>query len=52
MSDVRVIVTGGTMDKVHDIRTEGLAFASDGSTHVPEMLEIGCCYFPIIDSSC
>ncbi|MGH1479407.1 MAG: asparaginase domain-containing protein [Geminicoccales bacterium] len=49
MSDVRVIVTGGTMDKVHDIRTEGLAFASDGSTHVPEMLEIGRCYFPVIE---
>jgi len=43
---IRIIVTGGTIDKVHDPRTEGLGFAPDGSTHIPEMLRIGRCHFP------
>ncbi|KIN60055.1 Asparaginase [Sulfitobacter noctilucae] len=46
--DVRIIVTGGTLDKVHDVQTEGLAFSSDGTTHLPEMLKIGRCYFPAV----
>ena len=46
MKDVRIIVTGGTIDKVHDQRSEGLAFAPDGATHIPEMLRIGRCQFP------
>ena len=49
MKDLRVIVTGGTIDKVHDPKSEGLAFAPDGSTHVPEMLRIGRCHFPVIE---
>lgn len=48
MRDVRIIVTGGTIDKVHDVKSEGLAFAPDGSTHVPEMLRIGRCHFPVV----
>ena len=46
--DVRIIVTGGTIDKVHDIRTEGLGFSKDGATHIPEMLQIGRCHFPVV----
>jgi L-asparaginase len=46
MKDLRVIVTGGTIDKVHDTRSEGLAFSPDGATHIPEMLRIGRCHFP------
>ena len=34
MEDVRIIVTGGTIDKVHDPLTESLVFARDGSTHI------------------
>ncbi len=48
MKGVRIVVTGGTIDKVHDMRSEGLAFAPDGSTHIPEMLRIGRCVFPVI----
>ena len=48
MQDMRIIVTGGTIDKVHDPRTEGLAFSPDGATHLPEMLRIGCCHFPVV----
>jgi L-asparaginase len=48
MQDVRIIVTGGTIDKVHDPRTEGLAFSPDGSTHIPEILRIGRCHFPVV----
>lgn len=48
MKDVRIVVTGGTIDKVHDTRSEGLAFAPDGATHIPEMLRIGRCHFPVV----
>lgn len=47
--DLRIIVTGGTIDKVHDVKTEGLAFAPDGSTHVPQMLATGRCRFPVVE---
>lgn len=49
MKDVRIIVTGGTIDKVHDPKTEGLAFSPDGSTHIPEVLRIGRCHFPMVE---
>lgn len=49
MKDLRIIVTGGTIDKVHDPKTEGLTFAPDGSTHIPEVLRIGRCHFPTIE---
>lgn len=49
MKDVRIVVTGGTIDKVHDMRSEGLSFAPDGSTHIPEMLRIGRCDFPVVE---
>ena len=34
----RILVTGGTIDKVHDPYTESLAFAADGGTQIPEIL--------------
>ncbi|KRS15084.1 L-asparaginase 2 precursor (plasmid) [Roseovarius indicus] len=49
LNDVRIIVTGGTIDKVHDAKSEGLAFAQDGSTHIPEVLRIGRCHFPVVE---
>lgn len=49
MKDVRIIVTGGTIDKIHDPMTEGLAFAKDQSTHIPEILSIGRCHFPKVE---
>ena len=48
MKDLRIIVTGGTIDKVHDTRTEALSFSPDGATHIPEMLRIGRCHFPVV----
>jgi L-asparaginase len=48
MKALRIIATGGTIDKVHDPQTEGLAFAPDGATHIPEMLRIGRCHFPVV----
>lgn len=49
MKDVRILVTGGTIDKVHDTRSEGLSFSPDGATHIPEMLRIGRCHFPAVE---
>lgn len=49
MKAVRIIVTGGTIDKVHDTASEGLGFAADGATHIPEMLRIGRCHFPVVE---
>ncbi len=48
MKEVRILVTGGTLDKIHDIHTEGLAFDPEGATHLPEMLRIGRCDFPAV----
>ncbi|MDJ0857935.1 MAG: asparaginase domain-containing protein [Dinoroseobacter sp.] len=49
MSELRILITGGTIDKVHDPRSEGLAFSPDGATHIPEMLQIGRCHFPVTE---
>ncbi len=46
---VRIIVTGGAIDKVHDPRTESLGFSPDGASHIPEMLRIGRCHFPVVE---
>ena len=49
MKDLRIIVTGGTIDKIHDPMTEGLAFAKDQSTQIPEILSFGRCHFPKVE---
>ncbi|WP_031550393.1 asparaginase domain-containing protein [Parvularcula oceani] len=46
MKPVRILTTGGTLDKVHDWRTEGLAFAGAGKSQVPEVLENARCEWP------
>lgn len=45
---VRILVTGGTIDKIHDPKLEALIFARDGSTHIPEILATGRCDFPVM----
>ena len=45
---VRILVTGGTIDKIHDPRLEALAFAKDGATQIPEILAMGRCDFPVV----
>lgn len=46
--DVRILITGGTLDKIHDPFTESLAFSQDGATQIPEILHYGRCDFPAI----
>lgn len=45
---VRILVTGGTIDKIHDPRLEALIFAKDGATQIPEILAMGRCDFPLV----
>ena len=49
MKDLRILVTGGTIDKVHDVANECLGFSPEDTTHIPEMLRLGRCHFPTID---
>jgi len=44
---VHIIITGGTLDKVHDTLTEGLVFAAENESQVPNVLRIGRCYHPV-----
>lgn len=46
---VRLILTGGTIDKVHDVRAEALAFPEDGASIVPALLGEARCAFPITE---
>lgn len=46
---VRILTTGGTFDKVHDWRTEQLAFAGEGASEVPAVLANGRCEWPFIE---
>lgn len=46
---VRILTTGGTFDKVHDWRTEGLAFAGEGHSELPTVLGNGRCEWPFIE---
>lgn len=45
--DVLILTTGGTIDKVHDVRTESLVF--DGSTAVSDILKYGRTEFPRVE---
>lgn len=40
---LRILVTGGTLDKVHDLLRETLAFDPGGASHVPMILDQGRC---------
>lgn len=44
--DIHIIITGGTLDKVHDTLTEGLAFEDSQPTHMDALLKQGRCQFP------
>jgi L-asparaginase len=48
MKDVLILVTGGTIDKIHDPQTESLTFAKDETTQIPEILVQGRCHHPRI----
>lgn len=49
MDAVRILVTGGTIDKVHDWKNERLDFSDDGESRVPLMLQHARCSFPEIE---
>lgn len=44
--DIHIIITGGTLDKVHDSLTEGLSFEPEQPTHMDALLQQGRCDFP------
>jgi L-asparaginase len=43
---LRVLITGGTIDKVHNPHTETLSFAPGGGSVVPGLLAETRCHFP------
>lgn len=46
MQNVAILITGGTIDKVHDMLGETIGFAPDGASHLPQILAQGRCDFP------
>jgi L-asparaginase len=50
MDPIGIITTGGTLDKVHNTRTESLDFPPDGQTHLPDLLKTARCYFPLVQT--
>lgn len=46
MKDIVILITGGTLDKVHDTLTETLTFAKDGKSRVGGVLAIGRTDYP------
>ncbi|MEM9989119.1 MAG: asparaginase domain-containing protein [Pseudomonadota bacterium] len=47
---VRVLITGGTFDKVHNWKEENLDFLDSHGTQVPRALEEGRCFFPVVET--
>lgn len=47
--DIAILVTGGTLDKIHDTETESLTFSEDDETHLPQLLTVGRCYYPRVE---
>ena len=45
MRDVLILITGGTIDKVHNERTESLNFNNDATPLIPDILTQGRCDF-------
>lgn len=46
MKPIAILMTGGTLDKVHNTLTETLTFSEDGRHKVDGVLQIGRCDFP------
>ncbi len=44
--DILILITGGTLDKVHDTATEALIFDPSGESHITELLRIGRGHLP------
>jgi L-asparaginase len=50
MTPVRILTTGGTLDKVHDWATETIRFGEDEKSQVPEILAQGRCDHPAVEA--
>ena len=44
--DTLILITGGTLDKVHDTATESLLFRKSRKSHISELLKIGRSHLP------
>lgn len=44
--NILILITGGTLDKVHDTVTEGLAFRKNRKSHMNELLKVGRSHAP------
>lgn len=44
--DILILITGGTLDKVHDTATEALAFRKSRKSHMGELLKVGRSHIP------
>lgn len=49
MKSVRILTTGGTLDKVHNWQEENITFAGAGKSQVPEVLEHARCFHPVVE---
>ncbi len=47
-ADLRILVTGGTLDKVHDWAAEALVLDAKAGSAVPGLLEAGRCWHPAV----
>jgi len=44
--DILILITGGTLDKVHNTITEGLLFEDNGESQISDVLKVGRCHHP------
>ncbi len=44
--DILILITGGTLDKVHDTATEALAFRKSRRSHIGDLLKVGRSHLP------
>ncbi|PHS04633.1 MAG: asparaginase [Blastopirellula sp.] len=49
MKEVRIILTGGTIDKIHDLKKESLTFSKDQASQIPTLLNEARCYHPTLE---
>lgn len=50
MTPVRILTTGGTLDKIHDWATETIRFGAESRGFVPEILAQGRCDHPAVEA--
>lgn len=46
---VAILITGGTLDKVHDTFTESLGFPKTGTSQMLPLLKTGRCHYPRLE---